>query len=28
MQLQDKDERAFYEQLALTDGLSVKRLTA
>lgn len=28
MQLQDPDERAFYEELTLTDGLSVKRLSA
>ena len=28
MQLQDADERTFYEQLAIDDGLSVKRLTA
>jgi endonuclease YncB( thermonuclease family) len=27
MQLQDPTERAFYQQLALTDALSVKRLT-
>ena len=28
MQLQDADERTFYEQLAIDDGLSVNRLTA
>ena len=28
MQLQDADERAFYEELALNEALSVKRLTA
>ena len=28
MQLQDPDERAFYEELATTDSLSVKRLSA
>jgi endonuclease YncB( thermonuclease family) len=28
MQLQDSDERAFYQELALRDALSVKRLTA
>ncbi|MGB5220795.1 MAG: DUF1016 N-terminal domain-containing protein [Polyangiales bacterium] len=28
MQLQDTDERAFYEELAVTDSLSVKRLSA
>jgi endonuclease YncB( thermonuclease family) len=28
MQLQDADERSFYEQFATTDALSVKRLTA
>jgi micrococcal nuclease len=28
MQLQDSDERAFYEDLAVTDSLSVKRLSA
>ncbi|MBW2191903.1 MAG: hypothetical protein JRG93_20425 [Deltaproteobacteria bacterium] len=28
MQLQDPDERSFYEDLAIDDALSVKRLTA
>ena len=28
MQLQDADERAFYEELAISDALSVKRLSA
>jgi endonuclease YncB( thermonuclease family) len=28
MQLQDADERSFYEDLAIDDGLSVQRLTA